>query len=42
VSAASGFAVDAADRLALVTSDDPSEVVSLLRRLYRRPLQEAA
>jgi nifR3 family TIM-barrel protein len=40
--AAAGFAIHPADRLTLVTSEDPSQVVRLLRRLYGEPRREAA
>jgi nifR3 family TIM-barrel protein len=36
VAAASGFAVDPADRLALVTTESPARVVEILRRVYAR------
>jgi tRNA-dihydrouridine synthase B len=40
--AAAGFAVDPADRRTLVTSEDTSQVVRILRRLYAEPCREAA
>jgi tRNA-dihydrouridine synthase B len=40
--AAAGFAIRPEDRLTLVTSEDPSRVVQILRRLYGEPCREAA
>jgi nifR3 family TIM-barrel protein len=40
--AAAGFAMRPEDRLTLVTSEDPTRVVRLLRRLYGEPCREAA
>ncbi len=40
--AADGFAVDPACRQALVTSEEPAQVVDLLGRLFARPGREAA
>ena len=40
--AAAGFAIRPEDRLTLVTSEDPSRVVRILRRLYGEPCREAA
>src|SRR5918993_967643 len=40
--AADGFAVDPAGRQALVTSEEPAQVVDLLGRLFARPGREAA
>ncbi|QFU16454.1 tRNA dihydrouridine synthase DusB [Microvirga thermotolerans] len=42
VAAAAGFHVPAELRLALVTSEEPERVASILRRLYAEPVQEAA
>ena len=42
VAAAAGFDVPAEDRLALVTSNDPSAVVAILGRIYAHPVREAA
>ena len=40
--AAAGFAMRPEDRLTLVTSEDPAQVVRILRRLYGEPCREAA
>jgi tRNA-dihydrouridine synthase B len=40
--AVAGFAMRPEDRLTLVTSEDPTRVVRLLRRLYGEPCREAA
>jgi tRNA-dihydrouridine synthase B len=40
--AAAGFAIRPEDRLTLVTSEDPAQVVRILRRLYGEPCREAA
>lgn len=37
-----GFAVSPAERLALVTSEEPEAVVSGLRRIFERPMRDAA
>ena len=37
-----GFAVDPAERLALVTSEEPRAVVAGLRRVFARPMRDAA
>jgi tRNA-dihydrouridine synthase B len=42
VAAAAGFAFHPTDRRTLVTSEDPAQVVRLLRRLYGEPCREAA
>ncbi|HEY8383513.1 MAG TPA: tRNA dihydrouridine synthase DusB [Microvirga sp.] len=39
---ADGYHVEPADRLALVTSDDPTAVLAILRRLFAQPRREAA
>ena len=42
VAVESGFALDPAERRALVTSETPAEVLSILARLYARPERKAA
>jgi nifR3 family TIM-barrel protein len=42
VASASGFAIEAADRQRLVTSECPSTVAALLREIYSRPIRKAA
>ena len=37
-----GYGLDAGERLALVTTDEPARAARLLRRLYAEPVREAA